>query len=59
MYFNVETIVRGNHAYKSMWVAVAEELPCQREQVNSKDSFAVAVMTGELIIGSEKFPQLA
>ena len=31
----------------------------QREGANSEDLFAVVVMTGELIIGREKFPQFA
>ena len=32
--------------YQSASVAVDKELPCQREGANSKDLFAVAVMTG-------------
>ena len=42
--FNVETIVRGYHAYQSVWVAVGEELPCQSEQANSEDPFTVVVI---------------
>ena len=48
MNFNVKTIVRRQHAYQSVSVAVGKELPCQREGANSEDLFAVAVMTGEL-----------
>ena len=48
VYFYVKTTVRRYHAYKSMSVAVSEELPCQREGANSEDLFTVAVMTGEL-----------
>ena len=55
VYFNVKTTVRRYHAYQSVSVAVGEELPCQREGANSKDLFAVAVMTGS-IVGREKFP---
>ena len=39
--FNVETIARF-HAYQSVVVAVGEKLPCQREEANSEDLFAVA-----------------
>ena len=35
VYFNIEMIVRRYLAYQSVWVAVGEELPCQREQANS------------------------
>ena len=34
-----------------MWVAVGNQMPCQREQANFEDPFAVAVMKGELIVG--------
>ena len=59
VYFNIERIVRRYHAYQSVSVTVSEKLPCQREGANSEDLFAVAVMTGELIIGRKKFPQFA
>ena len=42
-----------------MSVAVGEKLPCQREGANSEDLFTVAVTTGELVVGREKFPQFA
>ena len=51
LHYNIEEIARGYHIYQSMWVAVGDKLPCQREQANSKDPFAVAVMKGELIVG--------
>ena len=57
VYFNFEAIVRHYYAYQSMSIAVGEKkLPCQRKGANSEDVFAVAVTTGELIIGREKFP---
>ena len=59
VYFNVETIVRGYHVYQSVSFAVGEKLPCQSEGANAEDLFAVAVTTGELIIGREKFPTFA
>ena len=37
--------------YQSMWVAVGNKLPFQREQANSEDPSAVVVMKGELIVG--------
>ena len=41
--FSVEAMVRGYHAYKDIWTAVnGEELPCQREDGNRVDAFAVA-----------------
>ena len=58
VYFNVEAIVRHYHAYQSVSITVGKKtLPCQGKGANSEDLFAVAVMTGELIIGREKFPQ--
>lgn len=50
--FSVEAMVRGYHAYESVWVAVVgEELACKRERGNSEDPFAVAVTKGERIVG--------
>ena len=45
-------IVRGY--ITSMWVAVCEELPCQSEEANSKDPFAVVVTAGKLIENLKK-----
>ena len=58
MYFNIEMILTY-YTYQSVWVAVGEELPCQSERLNSGDPLAVAVKTGELIVGREKCPQFA
>ena len=46
---NIETIIIKVSS-------VAEELPCQREQANSKDPFTVAVKI-DLIVSREKFPR--
>ena len=46
---NIETIVIKAST-------VAEELPCQREQANSKDPFTVTVKI-DLIVSCEKFPR--
>ena len=45
-------LVRGSHVYKDTWAtAVSEELPHQCEDGNGADSFAVAVVRGEAIVG--------
>ncbi len=48
--FCIEAMVRGYHTYQSVWTAVVgEQLPCQRETVNPRDPFAVAVLKDEAI----------
>ena len=50
--FSVEAMVSGYHAYKDIWTAVhGEELPCQREDGNRVDAFAVAVVKDETVVG--------
>ena len=50
--FSVESCVRGYHVYKDIWIAcVGEELPCQRENGNPTDPFAVAVVKSVLTVG--------
>ena len=42
----------GYHVYKNIWATiVGKELPCQREDGRSPDSFAVAVVRAEAIVG--------
>ena len=49
--FSVEAMVRGYHVYKDIWATVVgEELPCQREDGNRADPFAVAVVRGEAVV---------
>ena len=44
--------MRGYHVYKDIWATVVgEELPCQHEDGNRANSFTVAVVRGEAIIG--------
>ena len=44
--------MRGYHVYKDTWAtAVGEELPCQREDGNRADSFAIEMVRGEAIVG--------
>ena len=47
--------------YQSIWVAVGNTLPFQREHASSEDPSAVVMMKGELIIGhyNQKIPQFA
>ena len=41
----------GYYVYKDIWATdVGKELPCQREDGNRADSFAVAVIRGEAIV---------
>ena len=44
--FSIESVIRGYHEYKDVWVAVVgEELLYTREPTNREDRFAVAVTT--------------
>ena len=44
--FSVESVIRGYHEYKDVWVAVVgEELLCTREPSNREDQFVVAITT--------------
>ncbi len=46
-HFVFESCVRGYHVYKDIWEAsVGEELPCQRENGNHADPFAVVNAAG-------------
>ena len=50
--FNIEAMVRGYHVYRGIWnAALGEQLPCQREPMNSKDPFAVAVVKSQVAVG--------
>ena len=44
--------MRGYHVYQGIWDAdLGEQLPCQREPINSKDPFAVAVVKSHVTVG--------
>ena len=44
--------MRGYYVYKDIWIAsVGEELPCQRENGNRADPFAVAVVKNGVTVG--------
>lgn len=50
--FSIEAMVRGYHVYQDIWDAAhGEELPCQREPMNSKDPYAVAVVKSQVTVG--------
>lgn len=50
--FSVEAMIRGYHVYNNIWTAVVdEELICRREQFNSADPFAVAVVKEGTTVG--------
>ena len=50
--FSIEAMVRGYHVYRGIWnAALGEQLPCQREPMNSKDPFAVAVVKSQVAVG--------
>ena len=50
--FSAEANGRGYHVYKDIWATVVgEELPCQCEDGNRANSFTVAVVRGEAIVG--------
>ena len=41
--------MRGYHVYQGIWDAdLGEQLPCQREPMNSKDPFAGSLLTTRL-----------
>ena len=50
--FSMEAMVRGYQMNESIWIAViGEELQFQRKLGNSHDSFSVAVMKNDVIVG--------
>ena len=50
--FFTESVVRGHHVYKDVWIPfTGEELVCQREIGNLRDLFAVSVCKGATIVG--------
>ena len=54
--FEVESYVRGYHAYRDKWTPVQGEiLQLNREPHNSVDNFAVAVIKEDAIVGHVPF----
>lgn len=54
--FNINSYIRGYHAYMDVWTPVLnEELILKREPTNARDSNAVAVKKEEVIVGHVPF----
>ncbi len=50
--FQLESVVRGHHIFKAVWTpVVGEDLPLQQEPDNSYDSFAVAIIKEDAVVG--------
>ena len=48
----VESCVRGFHVYQGIWIPTAgERLPCETEDSNASDPYAVAVKKDVQVIG--------
>ena len=48
----VESAVRGYHIYKDIWsAAVGSTLSCRQERFNPHDSYAVAVIKDDVVVG--------
>ena len=50
--FSIEVMVCGYYVYEDIWdAALEEQLPCQREPMNSKDPFVVMVVKSQATVG--------
>jgi len=50
--FEVESVVRGYHIYKDIWsAAVGTTLPCRQESFNPHDSYTVALIKDDVVVG--------
>ena len=50
--FSIDSCVQGYNVYNDIWEAsVGEELPCQHEDVNAADPYAVAIKRSGVIVG--------
>ena len=51
--FTTDSMVRGHHVYQEVWTPITGEyLVCAREEENSQDRYAVAVLKhDEIIVG--------
>ena len=51
--YEVESVVWGYHIYKDIWsAAVGTTLPCRQESFNPHDSYAVAMIKDDVVVGS-------
>jgi hypothetical protein len=52
VHFSVAAMVRGYHVYRDIWAAsIGEELPCECQEGNRQDAYAVAVKKNGNIVG--------
>ena len=42
--YDIDSVVRGHHAYKTVWTPVIEQLHLEKESGNPHDDFAVAII---------------
>ena len=50
--FVMESMVRGYHVYQDVWTPmVGEHLQCAREEDNTEDRYAVAVIKDNVTVG--------
>ena len=50
-YFSKESIVRGHHGYKHIWVpAIGEEFSVEKEPDNLHDNFTVSTMNNDCTV---------
>ena len=50
--FTTDSMVRGHHVNQEVWTPITGEyLVCAREEENSQDRYAVAVLTHDEIVG--------
>ena len=50
--YEVETVVRGYHIYQEIWsAAVGTILSCRQERFNAHDSYTVAMIKDDVVVG--------
>ena len=51
-FIQIESFIRGYHAYKDIWnPVIGEELPLNREPVNTTDEYAAAAVKDSCVVG--------
>ena len=52
-YYEQDNCIRRYHIYQNIWTTeVDEHFICEREQLNSSDRCAVAVLKDDIVVGS-------
>ena len=50
--YNWESIIRGHHVYKAIWMPeIGEILECKQERGNPEDLYAISITKDDTIIG--------